>query len=117
VKNVDVMATWTVVASPGVLGVDLPEQQGEVTVPAGLQTASIEVVVFGDTIPEGTDPFEVVLSNPVHGSLGVFSPFDGFGAILNDDGPPHGVPEPSTVALLGFGSAVLAFARRKRSRV
>ena len=50
---------------------------------------SIELHVFGDTLPEPDQTFVVVLSDPVNAGIG-----SGLGTvtILNDDGPMTGPP-------------------------
>ncbi len=64
-------------------GNDYKNKGGSVTVKPGLTSAVVEVVVTGDTVPEGDETFTVTLSDPTAGVLGDAS---ATGTITDDDG-------------------------------
>ena len=63
---------------------DYQRTTGTLVFPAGTTTLTFSVPIIGDLDVEGDDPFQVILSNPVGGSI-----VDGqaTGLILNDDSP------------------------------
>lgn len=63
-------------------GSDYVAATGNVVVPAGQTTATINVTVNGDTLDEGVETFTVTLSNPTNATLGTAT---ATGTLLNDD--------------------------------
>ena len=63
---------------------DYESASGTLTFAPGVTSQPVNVTVHGDTLDEGDETFEVVLSNPVGAPLGTMA---AFGTILNDDGP------------------------------
>lgn len=76
---------WTTVGGgPTTAGVDFVSASGTVVIPAGSTSASVEVVVKGDTQVEGDELLALALSN---GSGVTLPPPPQWGTILNDDFP------------------------------
>jgi hypothetical protein len=69
----------TAVASSG----DYRGTRGRVEIPAGIDTATIDVPVHGDTVEEPDETFSLVLKNPVGAVLGVG---EAQAEIVDDDG-------------------------------
>ena len=63
---------------------DYSEKSGLATIPAGETQQSITVVLQGDSIDEGTEEFQVRLSNPTNATLGAAQ---ATGSIIDDDAP------------------------------
>jgi hypothetical protein len=67
---VNVRVNYATRAATAFAGSDFTSQAGTVTIPAGQTTASISVLVKGDTTYEATESFDVVLSRPIYLTLG-----------------------------------------------
>ena len=63
--------------------IDFADTAGTLAIAAGAAQATIDLVVFGDTLPEGDETVEVTLTNPVHAAIEVS---EATVAILEDDG-------------------------------
>ena len=63
---------------------DFVKKEGSATISAGSKSASIDIVIFGDTVVEADETFDVVLSNPKHAALDAQN-YRATGTIDNDD--------------------------------
>lgn len=63
-------------------GADYVEQSGTLEIPIGEQQVFIDVAIVTDTLKEGDETFEVILSNPINAELQTAT---GLGTIRNDD--------------------------------
>jgi outer membrane protein assembly factor BamB len=75
---------WTTVAGSAVPGSDFEAASGSVSFDPPQASATVQVTVNGDTLDEGDETFQVVLSNPVGANPGDMT---AVGTIKNDDGP------------------------------
>jgi hypothetical protein len=66
-------------------GVDYLATAGTLTIPAGSRSGTISIDIIGDLSIEPDEVFQVLLSNPVNGTIGDGS---GLGTIRNDDAIP-----------------------------
>ncbi len=84
-----VRVAYTTVDGSARAGLDYEMSRGVLEFPPGEVARSIELHVFGDTLPEPDQTFAVVLSDPVNADIA-----NGIGTvtILNDDGPMTGPP-------------------------
>lgn len=88
-------------AAPG----DYATASGVVTLTKKRPTATVEVRVVGDLVPEADEAFAVVLSNPSRGSIMDAS---GLGTIFNDDEPAANLLDVATAGVddgLGYWAA------------
>lgn len=65
-------------------GIDYATVSGQIIFEGGSSTQTITVPIIGDTIPEGNESFQVILSDPVNLQLGQVQ---ANGLILDDDQP------------------------------
>ena len=86
-----VTVAWATANGTATAPADYTAANGTVTIPAGQRTATIAVSVAGDTLPEGNQTFNVVLSSPTNATLGDAT---GVGTIVDDDEPTP-VPTPT----------------------
>ena len=63
---------------------DFVKKEGSATISAGSKSASIDIVIFGDTVVEADETFDVVLSNPKYATLHAQN-YRATGTIDNDD--------------------------------
>jgi hypothetical protein len=84
-----VRVAYTTIDGSARAGMDYEMSRGVLEFPPGEVARSIELHVFGDTIPEPDQTFAVVLSDPANADIA-----NGIGTvtILNDDGPVTGPP-------------------------
>ena len=79
----DVSAAYATADGTALAGSDYQTTSGTITIPAGQKTATVTILVKGDTTAEADKTFFVNLSNPGNAVVGKAK---GTGTILNDDG-------------------------------
>jgi hypothetical protein len=79
----DVSVKYSTADGTAAAGPDYQTGSGSVTIPAGQKTATVTILVQGDTTAEPDKTFSVNLSNPDQAVIGKAK---GVGTILNDDG-------------------------------
>ena len=79
----DVSVKYSTADGTAATGTDYQTNSGTVTIPAGQKTASVTVLVQGDTTAEVDETFFVNLASPDNAVIGKAK---GMGTILNDDG-------------------------------
>lgn len=83
-----VTVQWTTVPGTATAPSDFVPSSGTVTFAPGQIVRSVGVSVVGDTVPESTETFSLVLSNPSGASI---ADGEATGTIVNDDGSCDGV--------------------------
>ncbi|WP_290870542.1 Calx-beta domain-containing protein, partial [Aquabacterium sp.] len=102
---VPVTVTYTTTNGSATAGADYTAVTGTVTIPAGQTSATISVPITNDSVYEGSETFNVVLSNPSTGAeIAVGSAV----GTIKDDGtgtvPPGVVPDDDTPVVSITGS-------------
>jgi fibro-slime domain-containing protein/uncharacterized repeat protein (TIGR01451 family) len=82
VSGLDATVSFATADGTAQAGSDYQSANGTVTIPAGSTTAKISVQVLGDTLDELDETLKVVLSNPVHSTLG---DSEGLVTVTDDD--------------------------------
>src|SRR5262249_25224485 len=92
VQTVDASVNYTTVNGTAVAGTDFLATSGSLVIPAGQLSATINVPIIGDTLPEPTKSFTVKLSGNHNLAIahGVAT-----GTIVNDDGPTLSIADAS----------------------
>ena len=78
----EVSVSYATVSGSATTGEDFADSSGTLEFAPGQTSASVSVNVFGDILPEATESFSVVLSNPQNAGIAVNS---AIGIITNDD--------------------------------
>lgn len=87
-------------------GVDYQAASGTLTFAEGQTTASVQVTVLGDTLPEADETFFLNLLNPTGGAT--LADGQGQATILNDDGAPPSVSINDVTVTEGNSGTTLA---------
>lgn len=110
-----------------IAGTDYTAVSGQITFPAGVTSATINVPLLNDSLIEGSETFSVTLSNPVPGApLVVLDGATANGTIVDDDAVrpiPAGAPLGWLVLIAGVallvghsGRRIIGDSRRERAR-
>jgi hypothetical protein len=103
----DVTFSYQTVDGTAFAGSDYQSDSGFFVIPKGLTSAILSVTIFGDSVAEENESFSVVISNPVHATLGTAQ---AQGTITNDDAAlPIVTIAPATHSEGNAGSKLLTF--------
>ncbi|MEM7799555.1 MAG: choice-of-anchor Q domain-containing protein [Chloroflexota bacterium] len=83
---VTITVDYAVASKTATVGEDLQGTSGVLTIPPGNTSATISIIVLGDTEAETNETFELILSNAVNADE---FDFNAEGTIINDDGPAN----------------------------
>ncbi len=82
--SVDFATADAVTGNAATAGADYQPASGTLTIPGGSTSATVVVMIIGDTDAEADEMFVLKLSDPVNATLGAA---EAVGTILNDDAP------------------------------
>lgn len=88
---VPVAFDYATVGGSAVAGVDFVAQEGTLTLAPGVRRLSIDIVTFGNAVPQPNRAFRVMLANAVNAELLSTSARDGEGLVVDDDDPARAI--------------------------